>query len=146
MTGVLMILSPTMFRTMGWKGVAATTPQILLVGGVGFFGTCMLYQYAFANAVGGIPSAEGGFQMQGAFLWLKVGFKSRGDRRACLSLLLIGSIIHNRPDLLDIAGLMALLDQCHLPHASFPSSYPGRTCFRLRGAVLLFQDRQFFSL
>ena len=55
-TGGLMILSPTMFRSMGWKGVAATTPKILLVGGVGFFGLCMAYQFVFAGQ-GGVAAA-----------------------------------------------------------------------------------------
>ena len=62
-TGALMILSPTMFRMMGWKGVAAATPQILLIGGVGFFGICMIYQFAFASAVAaGSPAATGRFK------------------------------------------------------------------------------------
>ena len=61
-TGALMVLSPTMFRMMGWKGVAAATPQILLIGGVGFFGMCMLYQYAFASAAAAAsPAATGRF-------------------------------------------------------------------------------------
>jgi hypothetical protein len=43
-TGLLMIMSPVLFKTMGWKGVAVATPHILLVGGVAFFVSCILYQ------------------------------------------------------------------------------------------------------
>ena len=63
-----MILSPTMFRSMGWKGVAATTPKILLVGGVGFFGLCMAYQFVFAGQ-GGVAAA---------------GVWKRGSRGGCV--------------------------------------------------------------
>ncbi|GAX74906.1 hypothetical protein CEUSTIGMA_g2352.t1 [Chlamydomonas eustigma] len=56
-TGALMVASPTMFRTMGWKGVAAATPQVLLVGGVGFFSCCILYQYVFAPDMSGAAAS-----------------------------------------------------------------------------------------
>ena len=47
-TGLLMILSPTLFERMGWKGVASTTPWVLLWGGLAFFISCMAYQLTFA--------------------------------------------------------------------------------------------------
>ncbi|GAX76146.1 hypothetical protein CEUSTIGMA_g3590.t1 [Chlamydomonas eustigma] len=56
-TGALMVASPTIFRTMGWKGVAAATPQVLLVGGVGFFACCILYQCLFAPDVSGAAAS-----------------------------------------------------------------------------------------
>ena len=43
-TGGLMILSPAMFARMGWKEVAAATPQVLLVGGALFFAACIAFQ------------------------------------------------------------------------------------------------------
>ncbi|GFR40475.1 hypothetical protein Agub_g1031, partial [Astrephomene gubernaculifera] len=40
-----MVLSPTMFERMGWSGVAAATPQILLYGGGFFFASAIAYQF-----------------------------------------------------------------------------------------------------
>ncbi|PNW69913.1 hypothetical protein CHLRE_17g697950v5 [Chlamydomonas reinhardtii] len=49
-TGLLMVLSPTMFERLGWAGVAAATPQILLYGGGAFFAVAMAYQFVMAPA------------------------------------------------------------------------------------------------
>lgn len=49
-TGGLMILSPAMFARMGWKEVAAATPQVLLVGGAAFFAACIAYKSWVAGA------------------------------------------------------------------------------------------------
>lgn len=43
-----MVLSPTMFARLGWAGVAAATPQILLYGGGIFFAVSMAYQFVVA--------------------------------------------------------------------------------------------------
>lgn len=45
---MLMVLSPTMFDRLGWSGVAAATPQILLYGGGIFFAVAMAYQFLIA--------------------------------------------------------------------------------------------------
>jgi AAA family ATP:ADP antiporter len=44
-TMALMLASPSLFKSIGWKGVAAATPQILLATGLIFFVACLLYQY-----------------------------------------------------------------------------------------------------
>ncbi|GIL72365.1 hypothetical protein Vretimale_4143 [Volvox reticuliferus] len=56
-TGLLMVLSPTMFERMGWAGVAAATPKILLYGGGLFFATAMVYQFALAPTASAAASA-----------------------------------------------------------------------------------------
>lgn len=38
-----------MFDRMGWSGVAAATPAILLWGGAAFFTSCLVYQHVFAT-------------------------------------------------------------------------------------------------
>jgi len=42
-TGVLMLASPVLFSRLGWGGVAATTPTLLLFGGVPFFCVAVFY-------------------------------------------------------------------------------------------------------
>ncbi|GLC36053.1 hypothetical protein PLESTF_001253400 [Pleodorina starrii] len=58
-TGLLMVLSPTMFDRLGWAGVAAATPQILLYGGGLFFATAMVYQFVLAPTASAAASAAG---------------------------------------------------------------------------------------
>ena len=42
-TGTMMIVSPIIFRRLGWKGVAKATPTFLCFTGVPFFGGCLAY-------------------------------------------------------------------------------------------------------
>ncbi|GIL43656.1 hypothetical protein Vafri_1319 [Volvox africanus] len=58
-TGLLMVLSPTMFERMGWAGVAAATPKILLYGGGLFFATAMVYQFVLGSTASAATSAAG---------------------------------------------------------------------------------------
>lgn len=55
-----MVLSPSMFKALQWRGVAATTPMILLWGGGAFFGTCCLFQHLYGSiyAAGGAAAAS----------------------------------------------------------------------------------------
>ncbi|MEW5316861.1 MAG: hypothetical protein WDW38_008205 [Sanguina aurantia] len=74
-TGILMVMSPALFERMGWKGVAAATPQVLLWGGGVFFASCIGYQLLSASAVsaGGLiagSSALNALVMGGALLYV----------------------------------------------------------------------------
>ena len=42
-TGTMMIVSPVIFRRLGWKGVAKATPTFLTWTGVPFFAGCIGY-------------------------------------------------------------------------------------------------------
>jgi len=44
-TALLMVFSPLLFELMGWVGVASATPNIMLIGGIPFFLTCMAYTF-----------------------------------------------------------------------------------------------------
>lgn len=46
-TGLLMMISPLLFKRLGWGGTAGATPAMLLAGGVPFFVVAIFY-----NAVG----------------------------------------------------------------------------------------------
>ncbi|GLI68678.1 hypothetical protein VaNZ11_013164 [Volvox africanus] len=63
-TGLLMVLSPTMFERMGWAGVAAATPKILLYGGGLFFATAMVYQFLLSPTASAAASAAGAGVLQ----------------------------------------------------------------------------------
>lgn len=49
-TGVLMLASPLLFEHLGWRGVANTTPRLLLWGGCSFFTACIAYQQLYGTA------------------------------------------------------------------------------------------------
>ncbi len=49
-TGSLMVLSPLLFDKLGWRPVAAATPQILTYGGGVFFAMCIAYQFVYGQA------------------------------------------------------------------------------------------------
>jgi AAA family ATP:ADP antiporter len=53
-TAALMCLSPVLFDRLGWRGVAATTPTIMLWGGIPFFIGCLAYN---GMATAAVPSA-----------------------------------------------------------------------------------------
>lgn len=47
-----MLMSPLLFERLGWRGVANTTPTILLYGGSAFFVGCIAYQvWLLANGL-----------------------------------------------------------------------------------------------
>lgn len=54
----LMLASPALFERLGWSGVAKATPQILLVGGLVFWGGSIAYQYIFGAAAPTLLSAQ----------------------------------------------------------------------------------------
>jgi hypothetical protein len=70
-TGGLMLLSPLLFERWGWRGVANTTPNMLLWGGSAFFAACIAYQHLFGATV-----AAGGAAAAGpvSLMLLQVGF------------------------------------------------------------------------
>ncbi|WIA39919.1 hypothetical protein OEZ86_013359 [Tetradesmus obliquus] len=59
-TGGLMLLSPLLFERWGWRGVANTTPNMLLWGGSAFFAACITYQHLFGAAVAAGGAAAAG--------------------------------------------------------------------------------------
>jgi hypothetical protein len=60
-TGVVtassMLISPILFERLGWRGVASTTPQILLFGGTLFFAAAIAYQHWFGSAAAAAAAA-----------------------------------------------------------------------------------------
>ena len=50
-TGTLMFTSPMLFDRIGWKGVASTTPNFMLLGGIPFFIGCIAYTFMANNAL-----------------------------------------------------------------------------------------------
>jgi AAA family ATP:ADP antiporter len=59
-TGGLMLLSPLLFERLGWRGVASTTPTILLYGGSAFFLACIAYQHLYGATVAASGAAAAG--------------------------------------------------------------------------------------
>ncbi|KAG2483156.1 hypothetical protein HYH03_017948 [Edaphochlamys debaryana] len=63
-TGMLMVLSPAMFDRLGWAGVAAATPQILLYGGGAFFASAIAYQVSVASSAPAVLAPLSGAILQ----------------------------------------------------------------------------------
>eukprot|EP00798_Chlamydomonas_sp_ICE-L_P015733 gene15733-21855_t len=49
-TGLLMFVCPALFARLGWRGVACTSPYVLLFGGSVFFSICIMYEYLASSA------------------------------------------------------------------------------------------------
>ena len=79
------MLSPARVKAVGWKGVAVSTPLILLWGGGAFFAACGLFQYFFAATFTGAVPAASQSALDASAMWLRVSCCDGRCFRCCSS-------------------------------------------------------------